>query len=156
MLKRELMPAEIERLYLLRRDLLRLRSAVVPLVEVCRKLEHAEVLAIEPSMQPLFRDVTDHIRRVQEEIDALREMETPDVKLGLSLAISQGQLTGVDLSALTYYLGHESIVPSGRVPGMSVWREAMFALFHRNAERSAAYFCVPSRQVVQIGVEIEI
>lgn len=25
-------------------------------------------------MQPLFRDVTDHIRRVQEEIDALREV----------------------------------------------------------------------------------
>ena len=83
-------------------------------------------------------------------------METPDVKLGLSLVISQGQLTGVDLSELTYYLGHETIVPSGRVPGMSIWREAMFALFHRNAERSAAYFCVPSRQVVQIGVEIEI
>ena len=73
-LKRELMPGEIERLYLLRRDLLRLRNAVVPLVEVCRKLEHAEVLAIEPAMQPLFRDVTDHIRRVQEEIDALREV----------------------------------------------------------------------------------
>jgi magnesium transporter len=73
-LKRELMPGEIERLYLLRRDLLRLRNAVVPLVEVCRKLEHAEVLAIEPAMQPLFRDVTDHVRRVQEEIDALREV----------------------------------------------------------------------------------
>ena len=38
---------EIERLYLLRRDLLRLRNAVVPLVEVCRKLEHAEVIAID-------------------------------------------------------------------------------------------------------------
>ena len=35
---------EVERLYMLRRDLLRLRNAVVPLVEVCRRLEHAEVL----------------------------------------------------------------------------------------------------------------
>jgi magnesium transporter len=73
-LKRELIQGEIERLYLLRRDLLRLRNAVVPLVEVCRKLEHAEVIAIDANMQPLFRDVTDHIRRVQEEIDALREV----------------------------------------------------------------------------------
>jgi magnesium transporter len=66
-------PAEqvdVERLYMIRRDLLRIRNAVVPLVEVCRRLEHAEA----PAMQPLFRDVTDHVRRVQEEIDALREV----------------------------------------------------------------------------------
>ena len=29
---------------------------------------------IRPAMHPLFRDVTDHIRRVQEKIDALREV----------------------------------------------------------------------------------
>ena len=69
-LKRELLPAEVERLYLLRRDLLRLRSAVVPLVEVCRKLEHDDMVAIDEEMQPLFRDVSDHLRGVQEEIDA--------------------------------------------------------------------------------------
>src|SRR4051794_35420304 len=73
-LSAELIQTEVERLYLLRRDLLRLRNAVVPLVEVCRKLEHSEVIAIDPTMRPLFRDVTDHIRRVQEEIDALREV----------------------------------------------------------------------------------
>jgi magnesium transporter len=66
--------AEIERLYTLRRDLLRLRTAVLPLVDVCRRLEHAEMIAIDAAMQPLFRDVTDHVRRVQEEIDTLREV----------------------------------------------------------------------------------
>ncbi|HEX2885252.1 magnesium and cobalt transport protein CorA [Vineibacter terrae] len=65
---------DIEEVYSLRRDLLRLRNAAAPLVDVCRRLEHAEVLAIEPSMQPLFRDVTDHVRRVEEEIDTLREV----------------------------------------------------------------------------------
>src|SRR5215211_2450111 len=65
---------EIERLYTLRRDLVRLRSAIVPLVEVCRRLERAEMIAIDAAMQPLFRDVTDHVRRVQEEIDSLREV----------------------------------------------------------------------------------
>lgn len=66
--------SDSERLYLLRRDLLRLRNAVVPLVEVCRRLEHADVLGHDSAIQFLFRDVTDHIRRVQEEIDALREV----------------------------------------------------------------------------------
>lgn len=67
-------PKDIERLYLLRRDLVRLRTAAAPLAEVCRRLEHAEVMPIDPVMQPLFRDVTDHIHRVQEEIDSLREV----------------------------------------------------------------------------------
>src|SRR5262249_19883817 len=70
-------PAEhvdVERLYMIRRDLLRIRNAVAPLVEVCRRLEHAEVMAIDAAMQPLFRDVTDHVLRVQEEIDSLREV----------------------------------------------------------------------------------
>lgn len=66
--------ADGQRLYMLRRDLLRLRNAAAPLVNVCRRLEHAEVMSIDPTMQPLFRDVTDHVLRVQEEIDMLREV----------------------------------------------------------------------------------
>jgi magnesium transporter len=70
-------PAEqidVQRLYMIRRDLLRLRNAVMPLVEVSRRLEHADVMPIDAPMQPLFRDVTDHVLRVQEEINSLREV----------------------------------------------------------------------------------
>jgi magnesium transporter len=74
LLHRTLQLAEIDRLYTLRRELLRLRKAVAPLVDVCHRLEHAEVLPIDAEMQPLFRDVSDHIRRVQEDIDSLREV----------------------------------------------------------------------------------
>jgi magnesium transporter len=65
---------QVGRLYQLRRDLLRLRNAAVPLVEVCRRLEHPGLPGIDASMQPLFRDVSDHIRRIQEEIESLREV----------------------------------------------------------------------------------
>jgi magnesium transporter len=65
---------DIERLHILRRDLLRLRGAAVPLVEVCRRLEHVDVVPITPGMQFLFRDVTDHIHMVAAEIDTLREL----------------------------------------------------------------------------------
>jgi magnesium transporter len=83
----------VERLYLLRRDLLRLRTAVRPLVEVCRRLEHAEVMAIDAAMQPLFRDVTDHVHRVQEEIDSLREVLA--FAFEASLTIGQAQQTAI-------------------------------------------------------------
>jgi magnesium transporter len=90
-LKRTLSQSQVERLYLLRRDLLRLRTAVVPLVEVCRRLEHAEVQPIDPEMQPLFRDVSDHVHRVEEEIDSLREVLA--FAFEASLMIGQAQQT---------------------------------------------------------------
>lgn len=64
---------EIEQLYTLRRDLLRLRNAVVPLQDVCRRLERTEIVFIDPVMRPHFRDVRDHLRRAEESIDTLRE-----------------------------------------------------------------------------------
>ena len=64
----------IKRLYDLRRELLRLRNAIVPLVDVCKHLERTEAVPIDASMRPHFRDVTDHVRRLQERIDTLREV----------------------------------------------------------------------------------
>jgi magnesium transporter len=85
--------AQIERMYLLRRDLLRLRNAVGPLVEVCRRLEHDHLPMIRPAMQPLFRDVTDHVRNVQERIDSLREVLA--FAFEASLLVGQAQETAV-------------------------------------------------------------
>ena len=85
--------SEVQRLYMLRRDLLRLRNAALPLVEVCRRLEHADVRPMDVAMQPLFRDVTDHVRRVQEEIDALREVLA--FAFEASLMTGQGQQTDI-------------------------------------------------------------
>ncbi|MFZ5672466.1 MAG: magnesium/cobalt transporter CorA [Pseudomonadota bacterium] len=65
---------QVRRLYSLRRDLLKLRNAVVPLVDICRRLEHAELLPIDAEMRPHFRDVTDHVERIRESVDSLREV----------------------------------------------------------------------------------
>jgi magnesium transporter len=85
--------AQIERLYSLRRDLLRLRNAVGPLVEVCRRLEHDDLPMIRPTMRPLFRDVTDHVRTIQEQIDSLREVLA--FAFEASLLVGQAQETAV-------------------------------------------------------------
>jgi magnesium transporter len=83
--------AQIERLYLLRRDLLRLRHAVGPLVEVCRRLEHDKLPMVRPTMRPLFRDVTDHVRTIQEH--SLREVLA--FAFEASLLVGQAQETAV-------------------------------------------------------------
>ncbi|WP_441241724.1 potassium transporter Kup [Tardiphaga sp. 768_D3_N2_1] len=83
-------------------------------------------------------------------------MQYPTISDGLSLACEQGKLPGIDLADITYYIGRETIIPSDKVAGMAVWRETVFAFLQRNAERSAAFFDVPTRQVVEFGTEIEI
>jgi KUP system potassium uptake protein len=83
-------------------------------------------------------------------------MQYPTIYDGLKLACAQGKLPGIDLTDITYYIGRETIIPSEDIPGMWVWRETVFAFLQRNAERSAAFFGVPTRQVVEFGTEIEI
>jgi len=83
-------------------------------------------------------------------------MQYPTIFEGLKLACEQGKLPGIDLTDITYYIGRETIIPSEDIPGMWVWRETVFAFLQRNAERSAAFFGVPTRQVVEFGTEIEI
>lgn len=92
-LVRPMVAGDIERLYMLRRDLLRLRNAALPLVEVCRRLTSADLSQIQPGMHPLFRDVTDHIRTVQEKIDSLREVLA--FAFETSLLVGQSQETAI-------------------------------------------------------------
>jgi KUP system potassium uptake protein len=83
-------------------------------------------------------------------------MQYPTIYEGLALACKQGKLPGIDLTDITYYVGRETIIPREDIPGMWMWRESLFAFLQRNAERTAAFFDVPARQVVEFGTEIEI
>ncbi|EKS38083.1 potassium transporter Kup [Afipia broomeae] len=83
-------------------------------------------------------------------------MQYPVILEGLQLACAQGKLPGIDLNNITYYIGRETIIPSEKIAGMWVWRETVFAFLQRNAERTAAFFGVPTKQVVEFGTEIEI
>ena len=83
-------------------------------------------------------------------------MQYPTIYEGLVLTCKQGKLPGIDLSDITYYIGRETIIPREDIPGMWVWREGLFAFLQRNAERSAAFFGVPTKQVVEFGTELEI
>jgi KUP system potassium uptake protein len=83
-------------------------------------------------------------------------MESPLVAEGVRFAVEHAELRCGTPEAISYYIGRETIIPTARIPGMWVWREAVYAFMQRNAERSAAYFGIPAAQVVEIGIEIEI
>ncbi|MBV9117786.1 MAG: KUP/HAK/KT family potassium transporter, partial [Acetobacteraceae bacterium] len=83
-------------------------------------------------------------------------MEAPNVMDGLRLACREAGLHGVDPEQITYYFRRVMIVPCGKVPGMALWRKGLFAAMHLNANLPAAYFGVPTSQVVGVGLEVEI
>ena len=83
-------------------------------------------------------------------------MERLDVPGRLREVAMKAQLTSEAIGSMTYYIGRETILPTKEVAGMPVWRETVFAAMQRNAERSASYFCIPARQAVEVGLEIEI
>src|SRR5580700_2599306 len=83
-------------------------------------------------------------------------MEHPDVMEGLKLACRDPSLRGIDPERITFYSRRIMVIPSGKVPGMAVWRERLFAAMHLNANLPAAYFGVPTGQVVEMGLEVEI
>src|SRR5215204_1735925 len=73
------------RIYQLKRDLLSLRRAVTPLVEVCNRLMRFDLPHIPDDTRVYFRDVYDHIVRLNETIDAQRELLTSALEAHLSL-----------------------------------------------------------------------
>jgi magnesium transporter len=72
-------------IYGLKRDLVALRRAVSPLVDMCNRLMRFDIPHIPDEARPYFRDVYDHVVRLNESIDAQRELLTTALEAHLSL-----------------------------------------------------------------------
>jgi len=75
----------IERLYELKRELVELRLAVVPLIDICNQLLRFHQGLIPDVIRPYFRDINDHAARINEAIDIMREMLTAAIEVNISL-----------------------------------------------------------------------
>ena len=77
--------ASIEALYELKRKLSTLEHAGGPLLEVTGKLHGGRVPSMCVDLQEYFRDVHDHLVRLKQSIDTLRDMVTTAISVNLSL-----------------------------------------------------------------------
>ena len=82
-------------------------------------------------------------------------MERPDLPklLGGSDPV---RVCGLDLSDVTYYVGHETIVARDDGHGLFLWEEMLFATMQRNAVHVTDFFRLPSENVVEIGRQVAI
>ena len=81
-------------------------------------------------------------------------MERPDIPALLGQAHAGG--CGIDLSDITFYVGHETILSRDDGQGLPKWIAACFVLMQRNSTHLGEYFRLPSDAVVEIGRQISI
>ena len=77
--------ANIERLYDLKREVLVLKHAVMPLMEAIGKLHGGRVPPLCTDTQEYFRDVHDHLYRLNMSIDAIRDTIGTAIQVNLSM-----------------------------------------------------------------------
>ena len=65
---------EINRIFTVRRELIRFQRILGPMGEVAQKLARQELPCIDAEARVYFRDVHDHVRRTQARVDGLREV----------------------------------------------------------------------------------
>jgi len=81
-------------------------------------------------------------------------MERPDIPALLKEACIRG--CNIDLSDITYYVGHETVLSRDDGKGLPKWLEAFYALMQRNSSHVSDYFRLPSDALVEIGRQISI
>ncbi|MEN0037901.1 MAG: magnesium/cobalt transporter CorA [Cellvibrio sp.] len=77
--------ANIERLYALKRKVTQLKHAVAPLLEAVGKLDGGRVPPIVANTKDYFRDVHDHLYRINTSIDAIRDTIGTAIQVNLSM-----------------------------------------------------------------------
>lgn len=73
------------RIYQLQNEILAIKRVVSPLIDVCNRLMRFDFQLIPEDTQPYFRDVYDHVIRINEMVDTLRELLTTALEANFSL-----------------------------------------------------------------------
>ncbi len=85
--------ATTEQIYQLKRELLQVRRAISPLIDICNKLVRFDLELIPEDTRTYFRDIYDHSIRINEMVDNTRELLNTALEANFSLiSISQSEV----------------------------------------------------------------
>ena len=83
-----------EEIYDLKRELLDVKRAVSPLIDVCNKLMRFEIKCISEETRPYFRDIYDHVMRINETVENTQELLNSAMEANFSLiSINQSDVS---------------------------------------------------------------
>jgi magnesium transporter len=97
---RKATPDTLERVFLLKRELIQVRRAIGPVREVFNQLTNRDEKLIDPDELVYFRDIYDHVIRLTDELDNYRELASATLDVYLTqinnnLSYIMKRLTGV-------------------------------------------------------------
>lgn len=81
-------------------------------------------------------------------------MERPDIMPLLAHAKQEGCEIGLD--DITFYIGHDSVVPREDGKGLPWWVLRLYSVMERNAAHVTDYFKLPANSVVEIGRQVAV
>lgn len=83
-----------EHIYQLKRELLEVKRSISPMVDVCNRLMRFDIKCISEETRPYFRDVYDHVVRLNEMVENTRELLNTALEANFSLiSISQNDVS---------------------------------------------------------------
>jgi magnesium transporter len=83
-----------EQIYMLKRELLDVKRSTSPMVDICNRLMRFDIKCISEDTRPYFRDVYDHVLRINEMVENTRELLSTALEANFSLlSISQSDVS---------------------------------------------------------------
>lgn len=83
-----------EQIYQLKRELLEVKRSISPMIDVCNRLMRFDMKYISEDTRPYFRDVYDHVVRINEMVENTRELLNTALEANFSLiSISQNDVS---------------------------------------------------------------
>lgn len=83
----------MERLYELKRQLLQLRTIILPVEDICNEFMRFHEEIVSKELRVYYRDIQDHVTRLISAIDSLREMVSAAMQVNLALvAVRQNEV----------------------------------------------------------------
>jgi KUP system potassium uptake protein len=61
-----------------------------------------------------------------------------------------------NMMTTSFFLGRQKLIASKKAPGMSLWREKLFAWMLKNSESAMEFFKLPTNRVIELGSQLQI
>jgi KUP system potassium uptake protein len=121
--------------------------------------EHVFVLRVEIQSVPWvasanrlkIEEVAPNVWRAEARFGFMERPHIPEL-----LTTSKMLGCTIDVADVTYYVGHETVIPREDGRGLPAWQERLFAVMERNAQHVSDFFSLPNDQVVEIGRQVAI
>jgi KUP system potassium uptake protein len=102
----------------------------------------AERIEVEPLGKEFYRVIAHY--------GFIDNPEVPEV-----MSLLKAKELNLEPMATSFFLSRETLIPSS-TPGMALWREKLFALMTRNAQRPTDFFRIPVNRVVELGMQVRL